>query len=113
MRDKLPAPVNAIIDDYVNRLTSIHQGLVEGIYLTGSVPLGDYYSRKSDIDFITILRDSPSKDLIKLLEIIHRNIERSHNHSKLNGYYLTLDGIRNDQKTYPSFFRNKMHVARP
>jgi hypothetical protein len=54
--NKLPPPVDKILTEYSSRLTAVHHDLIEGIYVTGSVALDDYYSRKSDIDFITVLK---------------------------------------------------------
>jgi hypothetical protein len=109
---QIPLLINKILDDYVSEICSILPNLIEGVYVTGSVPLGDYYSKKSDIDFITVLKSSPGKDIIEKLENIHHKIEKTYSNPKLNGYYLTVDGIKNNQVAFPSFFRNKMYFER-
>ncbi|MBD0368106.1 MAG: DUF4111 domain-containing protein [Flavisolibacter sp.] len=111
--NKLPPFIDKILNDYVSQLNSIRPDLIEGIYLTGSVPLNDYYPKKSDIDFITVLKDSPGKEILKGIQHIHRNIEITHNYPKLNGYYLTIEGITGNQKSFPSFFKNRMYFDRP
>ena len=52
--DKLPASVDKVIQGYVSQLNAIKPVRIIGVYLTGSVSLGDYYTNKSDIDFITV-----------------------------------------------------------
>lgn len=100
---QVPLEINRILDYYVSEISNILPTLIEGVYVTGSIPLGDYYSRKSDIDLITILKCIPGKDIINKLGSIHRSIEKTYSHPKLNGYYLTVDGIKNDQITSPLF----------
>lgn len=108
----LPTSVEEVIEDYVWQLNKTNPGNVAGVCLTGSVALGDYYTNKSDIDFITIMHAEPTKDLLLRLKRIHRSIERRHHHPKLNGYYVTMAGISNNNRTFPSFFRNKLYAQR-
>lgn len=109
----IPTPVDKILSDYVSQINAALSEPVEGVYLTGSVVLGDYYSKKSDIDFITVLGNNLTAELLKQFNHIHRNIEKFHGHPKLNGYYVTLEGIQRGQKSFPSFFRNQMYSERP
>lgn len=101
-----------VLSDYTTKLTSLFPDTLEGIYLTGSAALDDYYSKKSDIDFITVLKETPGKNSIEQLKIIHKNIEKTHHYPKLNGYYITTYGIKNKHQSYPSFFKNKMYPER-
>ena len=48
----LPPPADKIIARFIDEICSIQPGFIEGIYLTGSLPLNDFYSNKSDIDFL-------------------------------------------------------------
>jgi hypothetical protein len=110
--DNLPARISEILEHYIAQLNSIDSILVDGIYLTGSVALGDYYSKKSDIDFITVLHDAPATEIVYRLKQIHHHIETTYGYPKLNGYYVTIEEIKNKQACFPSFFRNKMYAAR-
>ena len=108
----LPAKVDKVIQDYLSKLLAVCQNNISGVYLTGSVPPGDYYSKKSDIDFITVFQELPGMNLIHQLKSIHHHIERTHNYPKLNGYYVSASGLASNQLSYPSFFKNKMYVER-
>lgn len=110
---KLPESVQLILDEYVASLRFELEPLIEGIYVTGSVALQDYYPNKSDIDFITVLKDYPDEQAITHIARIHRDIEDKYGQPKLNGYYLTLEGIANGRRSYPSFFKRRMYSERP
>jgi hypothetical protein len=109
---QLPPPVQKVLQDYLSQLTAAMPANIAGIYLTGSVSLGDYYSSKSDIDFITILNEDATNKQLQQLKHIHRSIEKKHHHPKFNGYYLNLAGLTSGRSSYPSFFMNRMHHER-
>jgi hypothetical protein len=111
--NKLPDFVSQVVDAYTSRLIALLPSRVEGIYLTGSTALGDYYSKKSDIDFLTLLKEAPSTTMLKKIGDIHHDIETTYHHPKLNGYYLTMNGIKTRQASFPSFFKNKMYFDKP
>lgn len=111
--NKLPSFVEKVLRDYVSQMTAAYPNLIEGVYITGSVALGDYYSKKSDIDFMTVLKEIPPEDLLRRLKHIHLNIEKAYGRPKLNGYYVTMKGIKRGQKSFPSFFKNRLQLERP
>ncbi len=111
-KNKLPSPTDKILTEFVSQINKIQTDLIEGLYVTGSIPLGDYYLKKSDIDFIAILKEKPNEVVIKKIEKIHFKIEHKYNNPKLNGYYLTLEGLKNGHLKFPSFFEGKMQSER-
>jgi hypothetical protein len=48
----LPAPVRRLVVGHLRRLDRGAPGLVELLYLTGSVALGDYWHGVSDVDLV-------------------------------------------------------------
>jgi Nucleotidyltransferase domain len=48
----LPSDVRDATDRHLAVLDAVAPGLVGGLYLTGSVTLGDYQPGRSDIDFM-------------------------------------------------------------
>jgi hypothetical protein len=50
----LPAPVRRLVVGHLRRLDRGAPGLVELLYLTGSVALGDYWHGVSDVDFLAV-----------------------------------------------------------
>lgn len=104
----LPHPTDLILEDFASQILHVQSNLIKGMYVTGSIPLGDYYSKKSDIDFLAFLNEKPKKEILRKFAQIHFNIERKYNSPKLNGYYLTLEELRKNQLKFPSFFKEKM-----
>ena len=46
--------VAAVVDAYLRAVQAEAPGLVEGLYLTGSVALGEFRPRTSDIDYLAV-----------------------------------------------------------
>jgi hypothetical protein len=68
-------------------------GLVEGLYLQGSVALGDYRPGVSDIDFVAVTGRVPDPDV---LGTIHRELRRGHRKPYFDGLYVGWDDLRTD-----------------
>jgi hypothetical protein len=86
-----PNPTGIIVHEFVKRLTTIPFTHIEGIYLTGSIPLGDYHHGKSDIDFVVLCVEWPGKDLQKELAYHHRQILKKWKKPDLSGVYITRE----------------------
>lgn len=108
----LPHPADKILAEFIARIVPVIPQL-EGIYVTGSVALGDYYSAKSDIDFIAVLDKLPDAEAFQKIEKIHIAIERKFNNPALNGYYSSVEGLKGGRLTFPSFFKGRMILDRP
>jgi hypothetical protein len=67
---------------------------VEGVYLTGSLPLNDFYSNKSDIDFLVLCKRLPDRKIAIQLRHIHKTIERRYSKPDLSGIYVTFESIQ-------------------
>ncbi len=80
-----------VMEHYVSGLLEIFQGLVDGVYLTGSIALGAYHKGKSDIDFTTVLsiklQDNEMKDVLSL----HKRVESLYPKLVMEGHYVTAD----------------------
>ncbi|MEV0457084.1 nucleotidyltransferase domain-containing protein [Catellatospora methionotrophica] len=48
--------------EHVRALDERVRGLVTGLFITGSVPLGDYWPGRSDIDFVAVMDRSPTAE---------------------------------------------------
>ncbi len=91
---QLPSPADKIVADFVDRISAAVPELIEGIYLTGSISMGDFYPGKSDIDFLVFCKTLPDNNTAVQLKRIHRAIQRRYPHPPLNGSYIASDGIR-------------------
>ncbi len=84
----VPKPICPLLQDYIGLLAYYVPDLTEACYLYGSIALDAFNERLSDIDFITVLRRSPTSCDITHLEAIHQTITTKYPRWKLDGSYL-------------------------
>ncbi len=90
----IPDPADKILTVLVHELDRIIPDLIDGIYLTGSIPLNDFHSNKSDIDFLIFLKEFPDKNIASQLKQLHFRIQKQFKKPNLSGCYLTLESLR-------------------
>lgn len=93
MDPRIPALLHPLLNEYLRRLQQDIPGLVTACYLEGSVALGAFSPRGSDIDFAAVLSRPPEPGDIQALRAIHRELERSYPRWKLSGRYLQPDDL--------------------
>jgi Domain of unknown function (DUF4111) len=105
--------INQIITEYLNLVDEYNPELLEGFYIYGSVALGDYSLKLSDIDFIAVSKNRLTKEDISKLEGIHQMIRKAYPKPSLEGIYVTWDdlGKLNDIEPYPYYHEGKMHES--
>jgi len=59
----LPQPADRIVTEFVRQVCSINPEFIDGIYLTGSISLNDFYPNKSDIDFLVLCKKFPDENI--------------------------------------------------
>lgn len=57
----LPPEVSNAIETYLSAIDQAAPGLVEGLYVAGSLALDDYQSGISDIDMVAVISHQPSE----------------------------------------------------
>ena len=85
--------VARVVDDFVADLEATLPDLLDGVYLTGSVALGDVHPPWSDIDFVTVLRERPTADQQRLIADVHERVAQRHPRPVLDGWYLTWEDL--------------------
>jgi len=87
----LPEPVRELVDGHLRAVDRAAPGLVESLYLTGSLALGDYRHGVSDVDFLAVTaRPLDGEDLVAVAAA-HRDLpELPH----LDGIYLDRSVLR-------------------
>jgi hypothetical protein len=76
MSPPLTDTAHAAIDRYLDLLTSALPDAVEGVYLTGSVALGDWRDNRSDLDILTVTMPLTETDIDALAQLHTRANER-------------------------------------
>jgi hypothetical protein len=111
---KIPKSVERVLNSLITGIEKIKSNFIEGVYLTGSIPLNDFHLNKSDIDFIILCRGFSEQNVFEQLKKFHRKIQRECKRPKLSGFYLTKKCLQmSTQQTIkvPSVFEGKMTYA--
>jgi len=82
--------VNALLSLMLGSLRAILKNQFVGFYLGGSLALGDFDPRRSDIDFIVVTDEELSYETVAALEAMHRRLWTSGRKwaTKLDGSYV-------------------------
>ncbi len=111
MNPRIPSILHPLLHEYTRRIDRDLPVLVTGFYLEGSLALGSFQPRLSDIDFVAVLNRQVSGDEFAKLEKVHRRIEQTYPQWKMSGRYLQTNdlGCRADQvQPHPSCHDGKL-----
>ncbi len=104
--DVLPTNVSTAvattIETYLARLDAHVPELVAGVWLTGSVALGDVHPGRSDVDVVTVLTEQPDRDALRALADVHESLPEpqpsdgpwDRTRPRLDGWYVTREDLR-------------------
>ncbi|MCG7406207.1 DUF4111 domain-containing protein [Paenibacillus sp. ACRRX] len=112
MIQDLHPKIQAILKLYMDMINEVQPGLIEGLYIYGSVAMGDYSLRLSDIDFIAVTHKRMTDEDILTVERVHRKVNRAYKKPNLNGIYITWDelGKRAEEvEPFPYYCDGRMH----
>jgi hypothetical protein len=88
--------VNAVLHGFATDLRAILGNHFRGMYLTGSLAVGDFDPHTSDIDFIVLTRSMLSDDRIEALRDMHNRFDTSDSPwaGKIEAVYVTPEALR-------------------
>ena len=84
----LPAQVSRLTGAYLAAMAEELPGRLEGLYLYGSVALGDYHPGDSDIDFVAVLPEPREPRTLASLAKVHHRLGVEHPVPHFDGIYL-------------------------
>jgi hypothetical protein len=91
------APIVAdAVESYLGLVDAEVGGLVEGLYLEGSVALGDFRPHASDIDFVATTRVPPDAAALAGLERVHVRLRGLRPRPFFEGIHVTWDDLARD-----------------
>lgn len=85
--------VDDVVGSYLAMVDAEAPGLVEGLYLEGSVALGDFRPHASDVDFVAVTASPPDT---AALHRVHARLRERHPRPFLDGIYLTWDDLAHE-----------------
>jgi hypothetical protein len=89
----VPEPASRILTELIKGLDSAAPGLVDGLYIPGSISLNDFHPTKSDIDFIISCKELPDAMTASTLRKLHQGIQKRYPKPDLSGCYIAIDSL--------------------
>ena len=85
----LPSQVRQVTDLFLSLADEAMPGLVEGLYLRGSLGFGEWYDDRSDIDYVAVLADRPDGATLARLREVHDEVGTIFGRPPFDGLHLT------------------------
>jgi hypothetical protein len=89
--------VDGVVDSYLEAVDHEAPGLVEGLYLTGSIALGEFRPHTSDIDFLAVTSNQPAA-AVAALGRAHARLRKRCPRPFFDGRYVTWDDLARDPR---------------
>jgi Domain of unknown function (DUF4111) len=101
MSADIPRSVQLALDEYIGLVNEARPGLLAGLYLHGSLALGAFDPRLSDIDSIAITSRSCTPSDIDSLRAVHQTLTQRHPQAHLEMAYLQWHDLGGSEDTIP------------
>lgn len=99
MDQRIPELTVPLFEDYLLLASQQLAGLVVAFYVEGSIALGEFNERFSDVDFVAILGREATRAEVDALGHIHDTIRKRYPRWMMMGSYLQLDDLdRSDDR---------------
>ncbi len=94
-------PINALLRQLLDDIRSILGDDLAGLYLSGSLAVGDFDPTSSDIDFVAVLSVPPDEATVTALKRMHDALggEKGKGVQRLEGFYVPLASLRQHDPT--------------
>jgi hypothetical protein len=89
----LPAEADRVVTRYLALADAAAPGVVEALYLVGSVALDDFHPRSSDVDFIAASSAPVNEDARQALASVHADLAAEASRPAFEGIYVTFDEL--------------------
>ncbi len=88
-----PHEVRTVCEGYLALVDEAVPGLVEGLYLHGSLGFGEWYAGRSDVDFVAVTSRRPDVPEVRVLERVHERLDETFPRPAYDGFYVTWDDL--------------------
>ena len=90
---QLPAEVTEVTGQFLELIDASAPGLVDGLYLRGSLGFGEYFEGQSDVDFTAVLSARPGADQLAALAVAHEAVFTAHPKPHFDGFHLLREDL--------------------
>ena len=111
----LPEKVRRVVDFYLARCEEQVPGVVEGLYLGGSLGFGEWYDGRSDVDFMAVTTARPDAGTLAALRGVHERVADLVASPYSDGLYATwgdLGRLPAECRDLPCIFQGQWSDAR-
>jgi hypothetical protein len=93
--------VNAVVHDLLTSLQAILGPQLHGMYLAGSLALGDFHPHDSDLDLIIVTCGTVSDEIVTALRDLHQRFDHSASAwaARVDAVYIPQDVLRESSPT--------------
>ncbi|NUR09020.1 MAG: DUF4111 domain-containing protein [Nocardioidaceae bacterium] len=85
----LPDPVRQVTGTFLSLVDEAAPGLVEGLYLHGSLGFGEWHDGRSDVDFVAVTARRPDPGTTALMRNAHAHVTETFPRPAFDGVFLT------------------------
>jgi hypothetical protein len=113
MDRRIPKPIQPALQHYLTLMDQQLPDLLHAFYVEGSIALGGFNERFSDIDFIATLHYQMTAAEIDTVRRIHQTVTRNYPRWKLEGRYLpahTFDQSSHRNEPHPHYHDGVLHL---
>ncbi|WP_404447573.1 DUF4111 domain-containing protein [Sutcliffiella horikoshii] len=98
--NKIPNSVQKVLDLYIDKVNKELSGLLEGLYLHGSIAIDAYLEGESDVDFVVVTSRKLTDDDAVILKDIHLNLAETCKNPQLDGIYVQMLNLSEESYFY-------------
>jgi nucleotidyltransferase-like protein len=109
-----PTEVRTVCETYLSMVDEELPGLVEGLYLHGSIGFGEWHPGRSDVDFVAVTRERPTPREVARLDAVHERLGSTFPSPSYDGFYATwadLAGPTDDCPDVPCILAGEFQEA--
>ncbi|MBC9822226.1 nucleotidyltransferase domain-containing protein [Terrabacter sp. MAHUQ-38] len=100
-REDLPEVVRTVCDAHAALLDERLPGLLEGLYLHGSVGFDGEFHGGSDIDFVAVTSRRPDDGEVDVLRQVHAELDKRRPEPAYDGFYVVADDLAGSPDVVP------------
>ena len=108
MHPRIPSPIRPTLQEYLAAMDQQIPGLLNAFYVEGSIALGGFNERFSDIDFVGILDHYPNANELAALQNIHKAIGKNYPQWQVSGSYIQQNELSNSKVDAIICFEGKL-----
>ena len=100
-RDDLPEAVRAVCDAHAELLDEQLPGLLDGLYLHGSIGFDGEFHGGSDVDFVAVTSRRPTEADTEVLRQVHADIDKRWPDPDYDGFYVVAEDLAGSPDRVP------------